>query len=299
MNPRVQVYLFTHNRPEYIKEVAASILNQDYDNFELVITDNSDDARTGEIVRQITHPRLKYIKRKPCSAEEHFNMVSLEVDGDYFVWFHDDDVMMPSYLSRVMSFEEKNPEIKAIGTNCFFIYGGNYSTDIAIKDKEDRIFDNSGDFIKNYLAHRPVPPFPSYTYETRFMKENIFPLRSRAGHYSDASLFMAIIHKHGRVAWLMEPLIYYRLHKGQFTHSTTINSRLKLLRYVYKKTNITRHSEAAMLYRRAGWCSWLKYSWKGALKKHPKRYFKVLRIMLPYLLQNKKQQLLNLLRKRK
>jgi glycosyltransferase involved in cell wall biosynthesis len=300
-NPRVLVYILTHNRPKYIKEVVNSVLNQDYNNFEVIVSDNSDDDITGKIVNEIKHPKLKYIKRNPFSADEHFNTVSREVDGDFFVWFHDDDIMIPGYLSETVSVLKKFPDLKAIGTNCFYIYEDDYSKDTGFQNNEDVIiFDKSEDLVKNYLTHAPIAPFPSYIYDTLFMKKNIFPLKKPAGVHSDVSLLMAVCDK-GKLAWLNKPLVYSRLHKEQYTQgflASVINS-LNLLRYVYKKTSITRRSPEAMEFRNAGWCSWLKYSWKEALKKHPKRYFKIFRIMLPYLLKNKQKQLFGWIARKK
>ena len=298
---KIQVFLFTYNRPDYVQKTVDSIFAQDYDDFELIISDNSTDNRTKDVYEQYDHPKLTYIQRVPSvTPEEHFNTICSEIASEYVVFFHDDDIMLPTYLSETIKVLENDPAIAAAGSNGFFIYGDEYSNDIFIKRQNDeavKIFDNPSVLANVYLRRDPIAPFPSYMYRSRFL-EGIHMDAKKNGLYSDA-IFILEIMRHGGLAWVMTPQIYYRLHHGQLSKMADIQDYLKFLRYLYINVAITRNSPETIFFNRIGWCIWLKYSWKETLKKHPRRYFKVFRIMLPYLLQNKKQQILNLFRKRK
>jgi glycosyltransferase involved in cell wall biosynthesis len=292
MQPKIQVFLLTYNRPEYVKDAISSILNQDYDDFELIVSDNSTDSKTEELLKDIKHPKFKYLKRTPSLPSiEHFFKCIHEVTSEYFVLFHDDDMMMTDYLSKVITALENNPSIAAAGTNCYFIYGNKQSKDVSFPEKnsKEELFDDIDKFVSNYLLFKPLAAYPSYMYRASFIK-GIFLNINHGGKHSDVTFLMDIL-KRGKILWLMEPLIKYRIHSGQDSQKNEIHDRLSLLRYIYIQTSITRHSPEAMNYRRVAWCNWLKYSFQKNLKKHPKRYVKVFKYMLPYLIRNKWNQI--------
>ena len=288
---KVQVFLLTHNRPNFVQKAVESVLAQNYDDFEFILSDNSTNDDTRELFKDFHHPKFKYIKRKSVGSFEHvWGHIFKEVRSPYFMMFHDDDELCPDYLKEVMAFGEGNPDVAAVGVNAYMIMGDRYTQETCLKNPDKvRFFSEKKDFISKYLTPGLTAPYPGYIYNSKVL--NCTQLaRSYGGKYSDM-VFIAESMNLGKVAWLGKPLMRYRFHANQDSASPNIRDRLSMLRYIYKETSIKRRSPEAMSFRCGVWCDWLKYSYKKTLKRHQKRYFKILRIMLPYLLKNKFKQI--------
>ena len=79
MNKDVCVYILTHNRPNDILRSLNSVRKQDFPNLKIVVSDNSDNDTTTELLKDLirSDARINYIRRgKECSsANAHFNYI--------------------------------------------------------------------------------------------------------------------------------------------------------------------------------------------------------------------------------
>lgn len=71
MNKDVCVYILTHNRPNDILRSLNSVRKQDFPNLKIVVSDNSDNDTTTELLKDLirSDARINYIRRgKECSS---------------------------------------------------------------------------------------------------------------------------------------------------------------------------------------------------------------------------------------
>ena len=61
--PMVSVIIPTFNRAHLIGRAIKSVLNQTYQDFEIIVIDDGSTDNTGEIIRSFTDKRIKYIKK--------------------------------------------------------------------------------------------------------------------------------------------------------------------------------------------------------------------------------------------
>ena len=121
----VQVFILTHNRPKMVMQSLASVLKQNYPNLQVILSDNSTNSITEEETKGISDSRFTYKKRiPPLSAEKHFQTVISEVSADYYLIFHDDDLLLDGAISKFVEAMEEFPTAVAIGANAFFLFGG-------------------------------------------------------------------------------------------------------------------------------------------------------------------------------
>jgi glycosyltransferase involved in cell wall biosynthesis len=102
----------TYNGARYLAQSLDSLLNQDYPNWELVISDNCSTDDTERIARSYAaqHPQIRYV-RSPVNrgAAANFNRVLELATGPYFVFAADHDLWAPTFLSRCVSVLEASP----------------------------------------------------------------------------------------------------------------------------------------------------------------------------------------------
>src|SRR5450759_2365677 len=92
--PKVQIFIATYNRSTLVINAINSALNQDFDSFEVIVSDNSSNDETEDLISGFKSKQLTYKRRKPSMpATDHLNSILQEVTSEYFMIFHDDDMM--------------------------------------------------------------------------------------------------------------------------------------------------------------------------------------------------------------
>jgi glycosyltransferase involved in cell wall biosynthesis len=102
--PLVTVGIPTYNRADgYLRYAIESVLNQSYDNIEIIISDNHSTDNTEELVRGYRDPRIRYVKQsKNIGPFMNMNYCLEKAQGTYFLMLHDDDSIDPEFISVCM-----------------------------------------------------------------------------------------------------------------------------------------------------------------------------------------------------
>ena len=94
----VSVVVITKDRAKLLYDCIRSILNQTYENFELLIIDDGSTDNTEEVVRSFKDLRIRYVKKKSSGIPKSRNIGVNEAKGEYIVIMDDDDLMMPNRI---------------------------------------------------------------------------------------------------------------------------------------------------------------------------------------------------------
>ncbi len=112
--PLVTIGLPVYNGDYFIEETLKSILNQTYDDFELIISDNASTDTTEKICKYYASKdkRIKYHRNeKNLGAAKNYNQLVDMARGKYFKWAAADDLISPEYLILCVDVLEKNEDI--------------------------------------------------------------------------------------------------------------------------------------------------------------------------------------------
>jgi glycosyltransferase involved in cell wall biosynthesis len=102
MSPRFSVLLPTRNGAAFIGDCIHSVLEQDFDSFELVVSDNANTDATPEILGRIADPRVTVVRQHAVlPVHENWNAALAAATGDYLLMMGDDDYLMPGALRRL------------------------------------------------------------------------------------------------------------------------------------------------------------------------------------------------------
>ena len=102
--PLISISIPVFNGENYIGDCINSVLEQDYENFELNIVDNCSTDSTEKIVKRISDNRINYIKNaKNIGALKNFAKCVDIAKGEYFVLLPHDDLLLPGFLSSYAS----------------------------------------------------------------------------------------------------------------------------------------------------------------------------------------------------
>lgn len=237
MIKKLGVFLLSYKRPDYILESINSILIQDYNDFTLIISENTpDDSVVKYLDHYLADPRVQLIKRTPSLPSlEHFNKILFESKKyEYAMLFHDDDIMMPQALSKLISALEANKTLSAVACNALLIKNTEH-THIRVSPNITKNMEltTPSELINRYIFKRlGHTPFPSYIYRTKYL-ENLNLNSAQGGKYSDVSFLVKLI-KRGSFFWLYEPLIKYRLHANNDTANLNMGDILSLSMFFFE-----------------------------------------------------------------
>lgn len=122
--PRLSIGVPVYNGADYIEEAIASHLEQDFGDFELVVSDNCSDDATPDIVNELASQdsRITYTRNdQNIGGPANFNRLFRLTNGELFRWAAADDRIEPGYLSSVIEMMDADPRIVIGHSNALLI----------------------------------------------------------------------------------------------------------------------------------------------------------------------------------
>lgn len=120
--PRVSVRIPSYNHEKYVAECLQSVLDQTFQDFEIIITDDGSSDRTVEIIRSFDDPRIKLevFPENRGSAVAVANCCR-RARGEYIANLCSDDVWEKDKLEKQVDYLDAHPEIAAVFTKVTII----------------------------------------------------------------------------------------------------------------------------------------------------------------------------------
>lgn len=151
-SPKATVLISTYNRPDYLREAIASVVDQSMTDWELLIM-NDGGIDVGHVIKEFSDPRIVYFDDTENKGAAHrFNFGLVQSRGDYITYLGDDDLFYPNHLEVLSRALDENPD-----------YGLAYSDLYAVsclKDEAtgkryvlDKRIQVSRDFNRNFMFH--------------------------------------------------------------------------------------------------------------------------------------------------
>lgn len=110
-NPTVSVIIPTYNRAHLIGASIQSVLNQTYQDFELIVVDDGSTDNTEAVVKSFKDPRIHYIRHKENrggSAARNTGIKSAR--GEYIAFLDSDDEWFPTKMEKQMEIFDNGPK---------------------------------------------------------------------------------------------------------------------------------------------------------------------------------------------
>ncbi len=248
--PFIQVFILTYERPELLAQTLKSVLAQDYANYQVVVSDNSKSDRTAALVKRFADARLMYRQRIPSLPPlQHFNQILGEVSADYFMLFHDDDLMLPGCLSDLIRGFTGSARPVAVGGNATLLLNRFASSRKYITAGRNILIRRPDDLIRRYFTSEDYAPFPSYLY-CRAAMGNL-RLATDRGKHADV-IFLAELCRLGPLLMLNQVVMQYRLHPAQDTSICSLDDRRSLVNWACSHSEIKRQDPEVRFYRLNG-----------------------------------------------
>jgi glycosyltransferase involved in cell wall biosynthesis len=231
----VSIGIPTYNRAaHHLRKVIERALDQTYTNIEVVISDNCSTDNTAELVQSFNDPRLRYFRQETnIGPNNNFNFCLNQAKGEYFLLFHDDDMIDQDFVQACMSSLKPEQAVGAIFTG------------VRIIDEHDNVIKehkNSGTglspvgFILGWFEGRTSLYLCNTLYNTDRLRE-VGGFGSKKNLYDDLVPTFTLVAKYG---WVDVPSIKAGFRRHQGNRGATVQIRdwiedsLYLLGTLYK-----------------------------------------------------------------
>ena len=116
MSPLVSVIIPSYNHEKFLKERIDSVLNQTFQDFELIILDDLSPDNSQEIIESYrAHPKVSqiiYNEKNSGSTFFQWNKAVLSIAKGEFIWIAEsDDVADPKFLETLVPMLQQNSEV--------------------------------------------------------------------------------------------------------------------------------------------------------------------------------------------
>jgi len=278
----IQIFIATYNRPDSVINAVQSTLNQTHNSFEVIVSDNSTNDETGFVISKIEDDRLFYKRRVPSlPVIDHLNVILKEVTSDYFMIFHDDDVMHRDLIKSLYLLMKENSDVIAVGSNANIIKKGK-----RIKRRFNNSLKNNFKInsIEEMVRAYSVPsfvPFPGYMYRKEVAQKLRFDI-GHGGKHSDVAFIIDLL-TIGSVIFVAKPYMDYYIHSEQDSQTYDFRAFALLISYISLKMNFQRKHPVLIRMRIQNIYMEAKYNLINQnLPIFSRRYFMLIRILFQY-----------------
>lgn len=115
-DPFFSVVIPTYNRAGFIRNAIISVLNQSFEDFEVIVVDDGSTDNTEQVVKLIPDGRIRYAKKQNAERGAARNFGANMARGLFVNFFDSDDLLYPSHLETAYRFlKAHNVELCHLG----------------------------------------------------------------------------------------------------------------------------------------------------------------------------------------
>jgi len=234
----VSVIIVTYQRLNYLKETIQSVLNQSFNNIEIVLASDGYESDVEQHVNELKAMgyRISYCFTEHCGyPAKPRNFALSKCRGEYIAFCDDDDLWGKDKIAKQFEFLERNPAYILCATNRSTIDSKNKPSserDLKWLPKNNL---NQFIFLTNYI-----------TYSSVLMRKKYI---SQAGGFKDDPRFRAVEDYHlwlklsqsGKFAVIPSLETYYRVHTTNISKSLLEGNKKLLLVFndVFSNLNVS------------------------------------------------------------
>lgn len=228
-NPLVSVLLPVYNTENYLKKCIESVLNQNYENIELIIIDDGSTDNSGKICDfyEIKDKRVRVLHKSNEGKSAALNIAIGMANGEYITFIDSDDWVDKNIYSELI-----NALIKydADIVNCGFYHEYKNKSN-EFKSSSLKIYDGNTLIENCYKDGYVNYAIWSKLYKKEIFNSILFPSNCQ---YEDAYIYFLVLEKIKKCIVLPKALYHYRQRKGSITYNYFNEKQLELIN-VHKK----------------------------------------------------------------
>jgi glycosyltransferase involved in cell wall biosynthesis len=220
---KYSILIPVYNGAKYIEKCLDSVLDQSYEDYEVIIVNDGSTDNTEEIIKRYQSKRLRYYKKKNGGVSDARNYCISKVKSDYFTFVDSDDYISRDMLKVVD--KEIDDETEILSFNISVVSKCN---DPIYMIRKPVFKELSGEkAIVKFIEEAELFDTPvSYIYKTSYFVENNFKYAVDRVH-EDFGLTPVVIIKAKNVSSIGFNLYYYVLTDRSITRDISAENNAR------------------------------------------------------------------------
>ena len=225
---KISVITASYNYENYIKETIESVLNQTFDDWEMLVVDDGSKDNSVEVIKLYCEKdgRIKLLQHEGGVNKGLIETIKLgakEAKGEWLVFLESDDTITFDYMEEKLKIAESNPEVKFI-FNDVNLFGEEDAVKQMYEDYFIEFYETVNnlktrkDYIKEFRTKNLVS-----TFSVVMLKKEIFEtlkFESSVTQWIDYYLWTQLAPKYD-FYYLPKKLTNWRMHKSSYNNNKT------------------------------------------------------------------------------
>lgn len=222
----ISVIMPVFNQEKYLRMSIDSILTQTYENFELIIVDDSSTDESYCIAASYCDKRIKLFRNSTNKGVVYSRNFAIEISkGEYIALMDSDDISFPDRFKIQIEFLLQHPEVGVCGTFARVV-----DSNGKIKEKL-KLYSNNDDLKAVCMFSSPFIN-PTVMAKADILKKNLYSDKFIISQ--DTELWIRLLNK-TLFCNISKVLLLYRVHSFNAIKRVSILEYNDLLRYIARK----------------------------------------------------------------
>lgn len=217
---KISIITASYNYDKYIKQAINSVVNQTYQDWELIIVDDGSCDNSLEIIKSYCakDSRIKLFQHENAKNKGLKETLLLGIEhasGEWVVFLESDDYITPDYLSKKIEITEKYPSVKLVFNKVKFVSQE--------KRKQQKIYENTQkklskmkspkNMFYDFYINNMILTFSCVMVQSQTIKKADF--NTPTDKFLDWWLWIHIAYKNN-FYYIDEELTFWRLHDTSY-----------------------------------------------------------------------------------
>lgn len=245
-NPKVSIIIPNYNHEKFLNKRIQSILNQTYDNYEIIILDDQSTDNSKKIIEKYrTNTKVSHIIYNNKNSGSTFKQwdIGLKMSKGEFIWIAEsDDYCTNDMLETLITHIQKNNNISIVYCSSQPVDQNNIKLSPYIAESNEITFYSGIEFIKKRMIYGNAIWNAS---SALFRKKYAIKTSKEYTTFTAAGdkLFWINLAELGDIIWIHSPKNYFRQHLNKVSpqkliNGTTFTEEYKIFKYLYSKKYI-------------------------------------------------------------
>ena len=209
-NPLISIIVPVYNSEEYLNRCIQSVIDQEYQNIEVLIIDDGSTDQSGKIIKQwaVNDKRIRFFHQENRGQSCARNTGLDEANGEYISFVDSDDYIASDYLTYLLSLFEGHNQCNFTACNHFIVRKKNIRP--SSSETQNRVL-SAKEAMENTLFHGFVDVSPW----GKLFRKNVFEnLRFPEGRvFEDTWLFGDVLARTEQFIYGHKCCYYYVVHE--------------------------------------------------------------------------------------
>lgn len=235
---QVSVVIPTYNRASFIGEALTGVLQQTFQDFEILVIDDGSTDNTALVVKQIADARIRYMTQDHRGVSAALDLGWRAAQGEYIARLDSDDRWLPDLLQELVTRMDADPRLGAVYARA-------------------QGMDTQGQLLTQLIG--TAERFPGHTLKSLIYGDSVCPTAvlirraaiERAGGYDstlianeDWDLWIRIAAQQDGIGYFPRVLAHYRYHPNNLTRTTSqrmtrvMQDRIRVLDKFFAQSNV-------------------------------------------------------------